>query len=70
MKNLTYIFILDLTDDVELCGSYCVWLSKNASSLRWLSGRFLNAKWDVEELCKMRHAIEEKEMLKAAMTIS
>lgn len=60
----------DLTDDPLLCGSFCVWLSNKSGELQWLSGRFLNAKWDAMELTEMRKAIVEKDMLVARMVVS
>ncbi|PVH97981.1 NAD(P)-binding protein [Periconia macrospinosa] len=59
-----------LTDDPLLCGSFCVWLSNNSEELQWLSGRFLNAKWDAMELSDMRESITGKDMLVARMVVS
>jgi len=56
-----------LTDDVALCGAFCVWLSKAKDSNLWLSGRFLSAKWDVEELEAMKESIVAEDLLKAKM---
>ncbi|KAK7943886.1 uncharacterized protein PG986_012999 [Apiospora aurea] len=39
-----------LVDDSELCGAFCVWLTRNASSMRWLNGRLVSATWDPDEL--------------------
>ena len=61
---------VDLTDDPALCGAFCVWLTKAPKELSWLSGRFLSAKWDADELLGMKEAIVKKNMLKAGMTVA
>ena len=61
---------LDLTDEPGLCGAFCVWLTKDTMEKRWLSGRFLSAKWDVEELVGRREEIVEKDLLKMKMVVS
>jgi hypothetical protein len=53
---------LDLTDDVGLCGAFCVWLSQEKRM--WLNGRLLSAKWDVGELLEKKEKIEEEDWLK------
>ncbi|KAK7024919.1 hypothetical protein R3P38DRAFT_2530048 [Favolaschia claudopus] len=58
-----------LTDDPELCGAACVWLSKDATEKTWLGGRLLNARWDVDELVKRRTEIVEKDLLKAKLSL-
>jgi NAD(P)-dependent dehydrogenase (short-subunit alcohol dehydrogenase family) len=52
----------DLTDDVGLCGAFCVWLSQEKRM--WLNGRLLSAKWDVDELVGKQSSIEEQDLLK------
>ena len=59
-----------LTDGVELCGAFCVWLTKDAKEKLWLSGRWVSATWDTEELTAKRDGILEKDLLKARMTMS
>ncbi|KAL9111000.1 MAG: hypothetical protein Q9187_007986 [Circinaria calcarea] len=59
-----------LTDEPGLCGAFCVWLTKNTAEKRWLSGRFLSAKWDVEELTGRKEEVVEKDMLKMRMAVS
>jgi hypothetical protein len=54
--------ITDLTDDVGLCGAFCVWLSKEKRM--WLNGRLVSATWDVDELLESRAKIEEGDLLK------
>lgn len=53
---------LDLTDDVGLCGAFCVWLSHEKQL--WLNGRLVSATWDVEELIEKRYQIEQQDLLK------
>lgn len=53
---------LDLTDDVGLCGAFCVWLSREKRP--WLNGRLVSATWDIEELLGKKSQIEEKDLLK------
>ena len=59
-----------LTDGVELCGAFCVWLTKDAREKLWLSGRWVSATWDTEELTTKRDGILEKDLLKARITLS
>jgi hypothetical protein len=54
--------LLDLTDDVGLCGAFCVWLSREKRM--WLNGRLLSAKWDVDELLEKESSIEDNDLLK------
>jgi hypothetical protein len=54
--------ITDLTDDVGLCGAFCVWLSKEKRM--WLNGRLVSATWDVDELLESKAKIEEGDLLK------
>lgn len=53
---------IDLTDDVGLCGAFCVWLSREKHM--WLNGRLVSAKWDVDELVAKKGTIEEQDLLK------
>ena len=52
----------DLTDDVGLCGAFCVWLSREKRM--WLNGRLLSATWDIDELLEKKDQIEGQDMLK------
>ena len=52
-----------LIDSPELCGSFCVWLTKDKTR-RWLSGRLLSANWDADELEARREEIVGRDMLK------
>jgi hypothetical protein len=54
--------LLDLTDHVDLCGAFCVWLTRERRA--WLSGRLLCATWDVDELVEKRDRVEEQDLLK------
>ena len=58
--------IIDLVDDVGLCGAFCVWLTKDRRerSMQWLSGRFVSANWDVDELLAKKTEIMEKDLLR------
>lgn len=56
---------LGLTDELELGGGLLVLLTKSSKDHLWLSGRFLFATWDADELLKMREAIVKSNMLKA-----
>ena len=62
--------LADLNDNPDLCGGFLVWLTNSAAENMWLSGRFLSAAWDVEELGRMKEAIVEKDMFKARMVVS
>ncbi|MCJ1471110.1 hypothetical protein MMC07_009758 [Pseudocyphellaria aurata] len=61
---------VNLTDDAGLCGGFLVWLTKTREDRLWLSGRFLSATWDADELLGMREAIVKSDMLKARMVIT
>jgi NAD(P)-dependent dehydrogenase (short-subunit alcohol dehydrogenase family) len=54
-----------LIDDVGLAGGFCVWLTKEKRS--WLSGRYLDSRWDMDELLRRKDEIVEKDMLKLKM---
>ena len=56
-----------LTDDIELCGAVCLWLSKE--SRPWLSGRYVSANWDMEELESMNEDIVRDDKLKFKMAV-
>lgn len=58
-----------LTDSPELCGAFCVWLTAGGDKRRWLSGRLLNAKWDVTELKRKEEEVVSKDLLKIRLTI-
>lgn len=50
-------------DDPELCGAFCVWLTKQTGQMSWLNGRLVSANWDVEELLRKKDDIVEKRLL-------
>ena len=60
----------DLTDEPGLCGGFLVWLTESPKETMWLSGRFISATWDVDELITMQEAIVAKDMLKTRMVVS
>ena len=37
-----------LTDSPDLCGAFCVWLTKDGDKRAWLSGSLVSANWDVD----------------------
>jgi NAD(P)-dependent dehydrogenase (short-subunit alcohol dehydrogenase family) len=55
------------TDDVALCGAFLVWLVKEKRD--WLSGRYLSANWDVEELESKKESIVSEDKLKMRMVV-
>jgi hypothetical protein len=56
-----------LVDDIDLCGGFCVWLTKERRS--WLSGRYMMVNWDVEELESMKESILQDDKLKFRMVV-
>ncbi|KAK6369333.1 hypothetical protein LTS17_009675 [Exophiala oligosperma] len=60
-------FLPYLTDDVDLCGAVCVWLSKQLKNVDWLSGRLISATWDMVELTSKKDQIRERDLLKFVM---
>lgn len=59
--------MIDLVDDVDLCGAVCVWLSARVETIKWLSGRLISAKWDMQELLSRQQEIVAKDLLKFAL---
>lgn len=53
---------VDLTDDVGLCGAFCVWLSRE-KRMR-LNGRLLSATWDIGELEGKLERVVQEDLLK------
>jgi NAD(P)-dependent dehydrogenase (short-subunit alcohol dehydrogenase family) len=51
-----------LVDDVELCGAFAVWLTKERRE--WLSGRYVDARWDTEELGRRKERVVQEDLLK------
>ncbi len=56
-----------MDDDVGLCGAFLVWLTKEKRE--WLSGRYISANWDVEELESMKEEIVKGDKLKLRMVV-
>ena len=54
-------------DNVGLCGAFLLWLVKERRE--WLSGRYLSANWDVDELEAKKEAIVNKDQLKMRMVV-
>jgi len=57
-----------LKDSPELCGAWCVWLTKDGSKRNWLSGRWVSANWDADELEAMKDDVVSKDLFKLKMT--
>lgn len=57
----------ELSDDVGLAGRLCVWLSSEKRP--WLSGRYIDSRWDLDELERRRPQIEENDQLKFRLVI-
>lgn len=56
-----------LIDDPSLCGAFLVWLTKLRRP--WLSGRYLSANWDVDELVGKSEEIVTQDKLKMRMVL-
>jgi hypothetical protein len=56
-----------LTDDPGICGGFCAWLTSERRD--WLSGRYIMANWDVEELVAMKDDIKKEDKLKFRMAV-
>jgi NAD(P)-dependent dehydrogenase (short-subunit alcohol dehydrogenase family) len=54
-------------DDMSLCGAFLIWLVKQRRE--WLSGRYISATWDVEELEAKKDEIVEGDRLKMRMVV-
>ncbi|KAL4940981.1 hypothetical protein BDV06DRAFT_223583 [Aspergillus oleicola] len=56
-----------LTDDQGLCGAVCVWISKQKRD--WISGRYICATWDMDELEAKKDEILKDDKLKFRMVV-
>jgi len=56
-----------LVDDVQLCGAMCVWLTKEKRD--WLSGRYIDARWDIDELLRRKQDIIDGDLLKVSFAM-
>lgn len=54
-------------DDAGLCGAFLVWLVQERKE--WLSGRYLSANWDVDELESKKEEILREDRLKMRMVV-
>ena len=52
---------------MDLCGGYCVWLTKDTKAASWLNGRFVAATWDADQLASSKDEVLEKNLLKFAL---
>lgn len=57
----------ELTDDETLCGGFLTWLTSEKRP--WLSGRYLSATWDVNELELKKDEIVNENKLVMRMVI-
>ncbi|KAI0179439.1 hypothetical protein GGR52DRAFT_307125 [Hypoxylon sp. FL1284] len=62
-------FLPYLIDSPALCGGFCVWLGVDRARRQWMTGRFLCATWDVDELLSREEDIVARDLLKFKMTI-
>lgn len=60
----------DLVDDPELCGSFCVWLTKEQRVMNWLNGRLISSNWDTEELFAKKDDVLEADLLKFEVKVA
>lgn len=58
-----------LTDEVGLCGAFCVWLTSAGKGKEWLCGRVVSAKYDVAELEARREEIVDGDLLKLKLSL-
>lgn len=58
-----------LSDSPDLCGAFCVWSTTNTERLRWMSGRMMNANWDVDQLEPKKDEIVERDLMKLTLTV-
>ncbi|KAH8886545.1 short chain dehydrogenase reductase [Thozetella sp. PMI_491] len=56
-----------LGDSPELAGATIAWLSSETRA--WLSGRYLSATWDMEELLQLREDIAKHDKLKVRLVV-
>jgi hypothetical protein len=56
-----------LIDTPELAAGFIVWLTKGQRT--WLSGRYLSATWDVDQLESMKDDIVQNDKLKNRMVV-
>lgn len=59
--------LLVLSDDPSLCGGFLTWLTKERRE--WLSGRYVAAAWDVDELQSKKDDIVNQDKLKFRMVV-
>ena len=64
------MLFLVLTDSVELCGAFSVWLTKNRKEIGWLSGRYISTKWDVKELLAKKDEVVDGNLLVASVRLN
>ena len=57
-----------LVDSPEISGDTLTWLGSERR--QWLSGRYVSANWDMEELSKKREEIVKADLLKVRMAVN
>lgn len=56
-----------ITDTPELAANTIVYLTQKRQE--WLAGRYVNAKWDMDELFGKKDEIVEKDLLRVRMAV-
>ena len=59
----------DLTDSVDLCSAFIVWLTKDIKDKAWLNSRWLAVTWDVDQLEERKEEIVAKDLLRAKLRL-
>jgi hypothetical protein len=67
IRGFSLISYSELNDHVGLAGRLCVWLASEKKP--WLSGRYLDSRWDLEELERRRSQIVGKDQLKFRLVL-
>ena len=56
-----------LNDKPELAGDAMVYLTR--SKQEWLAGRYIDVRWDMDELFGMKDKIVEKDLLRVRLAV-
>jgi len=56
-----------MINDRQLCGAMCVWLTKEKRD--WLSGRYIDARWDIDELLRRKGDIIDRDLLRVSLAL-
>lgn len=60
--ELVDIDLVELSTSPDMAGGFLVWLTSERRE--WLSSRYLDARWDVQELLKRKEEVLSKDLLK------